>query len=113
MSAPVDPNVTVLTASIQKLVSQLLQNGNVVDATTSIKKAIEDSSTSTTTAIDTPTASNVEVAAHAKVTADAATARAKPAPIFALHPGTQDAGKILDYSTTHGGGLYLAATAAL
>ena len=45
--------------------------------------------------------------------ADAATARANPAPIFALHPGTHDANKIFDYSTKYGGGLYAAATAAL
>ena len=124
MSASVDPNVTALTApnaaniaalttTIQELVNQLLAGGSISATITSIKDAIESSATRNATAIDDLTASNVEVAASAKVAADAATACANPAPIFALHPGTHDANIILDYYTKHGGGLYAAATAGL
>ena len=121
----IDPNVTALTASnannvaalttsIQQLVSQLLAGGgDIAAATTSIKEAIEASATANAAAIGTLTASTADVAAHSKVTADQAVAKAKPAVIFSLHPGNHDASNALDYSTKHGLGLYLAGTAAL
>jgi hypothetical protein len=121
----VDPNVTALTASnaanmmvlttsIQELFTQVLSGGgSIAAATTSIKDAIEASATINAVAIGTLTASTADAASSAKVTADAAVARAKPLVKFSLYPGNHDADNVLDYSTKHGLGLYLAATAAL
>ena len=107
-------NMAALTVSIQELVAQILSGGgSIAAATTSIKDAIEASATSNAASIGTLTASTSDVAASTKVTTDAAVARAKPAAKYALHPGNHDADNALDYSTKHGLGLYLAATAAL
>jgi hypothetical protein len=107
-------NIEALTTSIQDLVTQLLSGGGSIAAATSfIKGAIEASANSNAAAIGTLTASTADAASSAKVTADDAVARAKPAVKYALHPGNHDANNALDYSTKHGVGLYLAATAAL
>ena len=88
-------NVAALTVSIQQLVSQLLANGNIADATTSIKEAIEVSATSNVAAIGAIVLSATNAAASAKVTADDAAARVK-VPKISLQPGAHDPENIID-----------------
>ena len=106
-------NVAALTASIQQLVTQFIANGNITGATTSIKEAIEASATRNAVAIGAISASDTDAAASAKITADVATAYAKPTTTMSLHPGSQALGEIIDYSTSVGNKLYVASTMPL
>ena len=95
-------NVAALTASIHKLVSQFLSNGNITNTTASIKKAITAAATTNTAAIGAISASATDATASSKVTADATTARVRPTENMFLHPGAHVANEIIDYSTTVG-----------
>ena len=91
----IDANVAAITAPIQQLVTQFLANSNIADATTSIKEVIKASATANAAAIGAIGVSATDVAASAKVTADAKTTRVNT-PQIPLYPGAHDAENIID-----------------